>query len=55
MLDTEDRYQKKTLEDYVYAERIGRSGTRINRDKRKYFFDVYERYLEIRERYDYNI
>lgn len=42
-----------TLEDYVDAERIGRSGTRITRNKRKYFFDVYERYLTIREEYDY--
>lgn len=42
-----------TLNDYVDAERIGRSGTRIIRDKRKYFFAVYERYLDIRQRYDY--
>lgn len=42
-----------TLEEYIDAERIGRSGTRINRDKRKYFFDVYERYLEIREKHNY--
>ena len=42
-----------TLEEYVDAERIGRSGTRITRDKRKYFFDVYERYLAIREKHDY--
>jgi len=42
-----------SLEEYVNAERIGRSGTRITRDKRKYFFNVYERYLSIRERYGY--
>ena len=42
-----------TLEEYIDAERIGRSGTRITREKRKYFFDVYERYLAIREKHDY--
>lgn len=42
-----------TLEEYTDAERIGRAGTRITRDKRKYFFDVYERYLDIREKYGY--
>ncbi len=43
-----------TLDEYVEAERIGRSGTRIVRDKRSIFFDVYERYLAIRARYGYN-
>jgi superfamily I DNA/RNA helicase len=42
-----------TIDEYNDAERIGRSGTRINRDKRKYFFDVYKRYLEIREKNSY--
>lgn len=42
-----------TLDEYVDAERIGRSGTRIIRDKRKYFFAVYERYHTIREKYGY--
>ncbi|WP_338732623.1 3'-5' exonuclease [Bacillus subtilis] len=42
-----------SLDEYIDAERIGRSGTRITRDKRKYFFTVYERYLDIRERNDY--
>lgn len=42
-----------SLEEYINAERVGRSGTRINRDKRKYFFDVYEHYLDIREKYGY--
>ncbi len=36
------------LQDYIGAERIGRAGTRITRDRREYFFRVYERYLEIR-------
>lgn len=39
-----------SLDEYVDAERIGRAGTRITRDKRQYFFAVYERYLDIRER-----
>lgn len=42
-----------TLDTYINAERIGRIGTRITRDKRKYFFYVYEKYLEIRGRYGY--
>lgn len=42
-----------TLHEYINAERIGRAGTRINKDKRKYFFYVYEKYLEIRGRYEY--
>lgn len=43
-----------TLDDYIDAERIGRSGTRVNRNNRKYFFAVYKRYLDIRERYDFH-
>jgi len=42
-----------TLKDYIDAERVGRAGTRIERDKRKYFFKVYENYLEIRARSGY--
>lgn len=42
-----------TLDAYINAERIGRGGTRITRDKRKYFFYVYEKYLEIRGRHGY--
>jgi len=41
------------LEEYVDAERIGRAGTRVTRDNRKYFFDVYKRYLSIREKHNY--
>src|SRR5690606_33576098 len=41
------------LKEYVDAERVGRSGTRIIREKRKYFYAVYEKYLEIRERNGY--
>lgn len=37
-----------TLPEYLDAERIGRAGTRIIRDKREYFFKVYNKYLEIR-------
>lgn len=43
----------QVLEEYVNAERIGRSSTRITRDNRKYFFDVYQKYLEIRARFGY--
>ena len=41
------------LEDYIDVKRIGRSGIRIVRDKRRYIFDVYQKYLNIRERYNY--
>ncbi|WP_152399136.1 3'-5' exonuclease [Paenibacillus cellulositrophicus] len=37
-----------TLEEYQEVERTGRSGTRINRNTRKYFYMVYENYLEVR-------
>lgn len=38
----------KTLEEYEKVERIGRFDTRIIRENRKYFFQVYQMYLEIR-------
>lgn len=41
-----------TLEDYEKIERIGRRSTRIDRSKRKYFYEVYEKYLENREEDD---
>lgn len=37
-----------TLEEYENAERIGRGGTRITRVNRKYFFMVFENYMDIR-------
>ncbi|MFT8352374.1 3'-5' exonuclease [Clostridium saccharoperbutylacetonicum] len=48
-----ERMGIKTLEDYIGAERIGRSKTRITRDKREYFFKVYEKYIEIRNENGY--
>lgn len=42
-----------TLDEYINAERIGRSGTRITKENRKYFFNVYEKYLDIRGKYGY--
>lgn len=46
------------LDQYVEVDRVGRAGTRITRENRKYFFSVYEKYLEIREckgyRYDWD-
>ena len=38
----------KTESDYVAAERIGRAGTRITRADRPAVFDVYRRYLKLR-------
>lgn len=42
-----------TLQEYINAERIGRGNTRIKREERKYFFEVYEKYLEIRKNTGY--
>lgn len=37
-----------SLIEYINAERIGRGKTRIKREDRKYFFEVYIKYLELR-------
>lgn len=42
-----------SLKDYIDADRIGRAGTRITRGKRKYFFNVYEKYLHLRKKEGY--
>ena len=39
----------KYLQPYINAERIGRGKTRIRREDRKYFFEVYKKYLKLRE------
>ncbi|MED4039398.1 3'-5' exonuclease [Niallia taxi] len=41
------------LVNYEQAERIGRGGTRITRATRKYFYKVYENYLELRKNSGY--
>ncbi len=38
----------RTLEEYEKVERIGRFDTRIIRENRKYFFQVYREYIEVR-------
>lgn len=38
-----------SLEQYEKTERIGRVGTRLARDNRKYIYQVYEEYLKLRE------
>lgn len=47
-----------SLPEYLEAERIGRSGTRITRENRKYFYEVFEEYIRIRKdagyRYDWD-
>lgn len=43
----------ETLEDYESTERIGRAGTRILRENRKYFYDVYDEYKKIRSEQGY--
>ncbi|NMA49767.1 MAG: AAA family ATPase [Tissierellia bacterium] len=42
-----------SLDEYINVDRVGRAGTRITRENRKYFFAVYEKYLNIRAEYDY--
>lgn len=42
-----------SLEQYEKAERIGRVGTRLVRDNRKYIYQVYEEYLKLRENEGY--
>lgn len=37
------------LQDYEETERTGRASTRIIRDHRKYFYKVYQKYLELRK------
>lgn len=39
----------KSLAEYEKIERIGRMDTRIIRDNRKYFFKVYEEYINVRK------
>ncbi|PTI97782.1 hypothetical protein BU019_12655 [Staphylococcus simulans] len=41
------------LDTYEKMERVGRRGTRIDRSKRKYFFEVFEHYIKIREEKGY--
>ncbi len=43
----------KDEEEYYAADRIGRQGTRIERAKRHYFYDVYKQYLEKRASDEY--
>lgn len=38
-----------SLDEYEKVERIGRMDTRIRRDNRKYFFEVYKEYIKIRK------
>lgn len=46
------------FEDYYNAERIGRSSANIKRENRKWIFEVYEEYIELRKedgyRYDWD-
>lgn len=43
----------KTLDEYEKVERVGRFDTRIIRENRKYFFQVYKAYLEVRKEEGY--
>lgn len=39
----------RTLEDYIARERVSRKGTRVERSSRSAVWQVYQRYLQIRE------
>ena len=41
------------LQEYVSAERIGRSSANIKRENRKWFYAVFEKYKELREKDGY--
>ena len=43
----------ETLDEYEKVERIGRFDTRITRENRKYFYQVYKEYLSIRKKEGY--
>lgn len=42
-----------TLDEYEGLERVGRANTRINRENRKFFFEVYTEYLKLRKEQGY--
>jgi len=42
-----------SLEDYIKVQRVGRLGTRITKENRIYFFKVYLKYIELREKSGY--
>lgn len=48
-----ERMGIRTYEEYRDAERIGRASTRISRRDRKYFYQVYEAYLQLRSESGY--
>lgn len=43
----------KTIDEYEKVERVGQFDTRIIRENRKYFFQVYKAYLEARKKEGY--
>ena len=44
-----ERFGFQSLDEYVMAERIGRASANIKRENRKWFYEVYETYLELRK------
>ena len=53
-----EKFGHANLAEYRDAERIGRASSNIKREKRKWIFAVYEKYIELREaagrRYDWD-
>lgn len=47
-----EKFGLLSLEEYMDAERIGRASSNVKREKRSLIFDVYKKYIEIRERAD---
>lgn len=48
-----ERFGFGSLEEYTSADRIGRASANIRRDNRKWFYKVFEIYLETRKNYGY--
>ncbi len=46
-----EKFGLLTLEKYTRAERIGHASSHIKRNERTYIFDVYKKYIELRETY----
>ncbi len=43
----------KTYDEYYQAERIGRGSANIKRDNRRWIYDVYEKYMDLRKKDGY--
>ncbi len=51
-----ERFGFASFDDYYKAERVGRASANIKRDNRKWIYNVYSKYIELRraDRYEYD-